>query len=115
MELNLRTTMRIRGMVKLISIAMLVNQVLTFLFAYVTDRLDPGAPVLIRSVFSFATCWLVSSWLQTDARQAYVLARDKGFVTPIDDTHPALHVSPECPKRWLVVLHIEMNPAVVGL
>ena len=107
--------MRVRGIVKLISIAILANQVLTLAFAYVVDQLDPGAPILIRSVFSFATCIFVSSWLQTDARRAYLLAREKGCVTPVDSAHPALQISPDCPRRWLVVLHIEMNPAAVGL
>lgn len=113
--LNLRTAMRISGMVKLISIAIVANQILTLVFAYVADQLDPGALVLIRSVFSFVTCMLVSSWLRADARRVHLLARDKGCVMPVDGTNPALQISPDCPKRWLVVLHVEMNPAAVGL
>jgi hypothetical protein len=26
-----------------------------------------------------------------------------------------LKISPDCPKQWLVILHIELNPDVVGL
>jgi hypothetical protein len=113
--LKLHTAMRIRGIAKVISVAIIANQVLTVAFAYVVQQTDPSAPSLIISVFSFLTCGLVSMWLQSDARRAYLLAREKGCITPVDNTNPALKIAADCPKRWLVILHIEMNPAAVGL
>ena len=113
--LKLHTAMRIRGTAKVVCVAIVANQVLTTLFAYVVQQLDPSAPTLITTIFSFLTCGLVSIWLQSDARRAYLLAREKGCITPVDKTNPALKIAPDCPKLWLVVLHIEMNPAAVGL
>jgi hypothetical protein len=113
--LKLHTAMRIRGMAKVVCVAIVANQVLTMAFAYAVQQLDPGAPGLITTIFSFLTCGLVSIWLQSDARRAYLLAREKGCITPVDKTNPALKIAPDCPKLWLVVLHIEMNPAAVGL
>ena len=113
--LSLPASMRIRGIVKLVCIAIVANQVLTIAFAYVVQQLDPSAPGIIESIFSFVTCMLVSSWLQTDARRAYLAAREKGCITPVDKTNPHLKIAPECPRRWLVILHIEMNPGAVGL
>lgn len=107
--------MRIRGIVKLVCIAIVANQVLTMAFAYAVEQLDPSSPAIIKSLFSFVTCMLLSSWLQTDARRAYLLAREKGCITPVDKKNPSLKIAPECPRRWLVILHIEMNPAAVGL
>ena len=113
--LKLHTAMRIRGTAKVVCVAIVANQVLTTLFAYVVQQLDPSAPTIITTIFSFLTCGLVSIWLQSDARRAYLLAREKGCITPVDKTNPALKIAPDCPKLWLVVLHIEMNPAAVGL
>jgi hypothetical protein len=113
--LKLHTAMRIRGTAKVICVAIVANQVLTTAFAFAVEQLDPSAPTLITTIFSFLTCGLVSIWLQTDARRAYLLAREKGCITPVNKTNPALKIAPDCPKLWLVVLHIEMNPAAVGL
>ena len=113
--LKLHTAMRIRGIAKVVCVAIVANQVLTLAFAYAVQQLDPSAPTIITTIFSFLTCGLVSIWLQSDARRAYLLAREKGCITPVDKTNPALKIAPDCPKLWLVVLHIEMNPAAVGL
>jgi hypothetical protein len=107
--------MRIRGMAKVVCVAIVANQVLTTVFAYAVQQLDPSAPGIVTTIFSFLTCGLVSIWLQSDARRAYLLAREKGCITPVDKSNPALKIAPGCPKLWLVVLHIEMNPAAVGL
>jgi hypothetical protein len=102
-------------MMKLLAVAVIANQVLTVIFAFVVEQVDPGTPALVTSVFSFLTCGLVSMWLQSDARRAYQLACEKGWVKPVDSANPAVRIAPDCPKRWLVTLHIEMHPAVVGL
>jgi len=113
--LKLNLSMRIRGLAKVILVVILANQVLTTAFVWAVQQLDLTVSPLITSVFSFATCGLVGSWLQSDARRAYLFAKDKGCVTPFNDTTGVLKISPDCPKRWLVMLHIELNPGVVGL
>jgi hypothetical protein len=113
--LKLHTAMRIRGTAKVICVAIVANQLLTTVFSYAVHQVDPNAPSMITTIFSFITCGLVSLWLQSDARRAYLLARDKGCITPVNKTNPALKIAPDCPRLWLVVLHIEMNPAAVGL
>jgi len=113
--LKLHTAMRIRGTVKVICVAIVVNQVLTTVFSYAVSQLDPDTPTLVTTIFSFVTCGLVSLWLQSDARRAYLLARERGCITPVSETNPAVRIASDCPKPWLVILHIEMNPAAVGL
>ncbi|WP_346730294.1 hypothetical protein [Caballeronia sp. dw_276] len=113
--LKLHTAMRIRGTAKVICVAIIANQVLTAIFAYAVSQLDPNTPTLVTTIFSFVTCALVSMWLQADARRAYLRAREQGCITPVSKTNPALKIAPDCPKPWLVILHIEMNPAAVGL
>jgi hypothetical protein len=61
------------------------------------------------------TTILLAGWIQNDARQAYLHASKNGCVKPVSQSNPVLHIAPDCPKRWLVILHIEINPRVVGL
>ncbi|WP_246257379.1 hypothetical protein [Pararobbsia alpina] len=110
-----RTVMRLRGMLKVILASIIANEILMTAFLYLAGMIDPNVPHRVVSVFSFVTCFLVGSWLQSDARRAYSMAREKGLIAPVDDTHRSLGITADCPKRWLVILHIELNPAAVGL
>jgi hypothetical protein len=107
--------MRARGAVKVILIAVAVNETLYFVFTYVAQQIDPDVPLETVSVFSFTMCALMGFWFQSDARRAYFFARGKGYIVPGDGTRRTLHIAADCPKRWLVVLYIELNPALVGL
>jgi hypothetical protein len=110
-----RTVMRLRGMLKVILASIIANEILMTAFLYLAGMIDPNIPHTVVSVFSFATCFLVGTWLQSDARRAYATAREQGFIAPIDGANRSLAITADCPKRWLVILHIELNPAAVGL
>jgi hypothetical protein len=113
--MKLHTAMRIRGMSKVICVAIIVNQVLTTVFAYAVSQIDTTTPTIVTTMFGFVTCGLVSMWLQADARRDYLRAREQGCIAPVSKTNPALKIAPGCPKPWLVNLYIEINPAAVGL
>ena len=51
--LKLHTAMRIRGTAKVVCVAIVANQVLTTLFAYVVQQLDPSAPTIITTIIQF--------------------------------------------------------------
>lgn len=99
-------------MCKVVAIAFVTNQVLTTIFTYVVQQLDASVPPQTIWLFSCVTCGLLSMWLQADARRAFGFAREKGFVKTGDDRKQALQIAANCPKRWLVILHTELNPAV---
>jgi hypothetical protein len=102
-----------RGMCKLIAIAFVTNQVLTTIFTYVAQQLDAALPNEAVWLFSCVTCGLLTLWLQSDARRAFGVAHEKGFVKKGGDQQPYVQIADDCPKRWLVILHIELHPAVV--
>ncbi|WP_262421373.1 hypothetical protein [Paraburkholderia sp. UCT31] len=105
--------MMFRGMCKVVAIAFVTNQVLTTIFTYVTQQLDTALPHETIWLFSCVTCGLLTLWLQSDARRAFGFAREKGFVKKGDDGKQDLQIAEDCPKRWLVILHIELNPAAM--
>jgi hypothetical protein len=66
-------------------------------------------------LFSCMTCGLLTLWLQADARRAFAAARKQGNVKLSDGKERALQIAADCPKRWLVILHIELNPATFAV
>ena len=121
----LETAMRARGWRKLVLATVVTNQVLTSAFVYFAQQIDPALTMLDTLVFSCATCMLVGRWLRTDAHRAWRNAVDKGYVGPRpsandddddddDDDGDVPAIADRCPRRWLVVLHIELNPELAA-
>jgi hypothetical protein len=55
----------------------------------------------------------VSYWVQDDARRAWVDACRHGHVRRgANGPLPGIEIARECPRRWLVVLHAELNPGL---
>jgi hypothetical protein len=105
----------LRGMAKIIAIAFVINQILTTIFTYFARQIDATLPHETIWMFSCVTCGLVTLWLQSDARRAFGFARENGYIKPADDTKQIVQIAPDCPKRWLVILHMELNPAATGV
>ncbi|MGF6656229.1 hypothetical protein OKW34_006819 [Paraburkholderia youngii] len=111
-----KTAMRARGGRKLVLLTVAANQVLTTAFAYVAQQVDPGLTIMETLIFSCVTCGLVSHWLRADAHRAWCDAVEKGYVGPRHggNDEDVLNIAEKCPRRWLVVLHIELNPELAG-
>jgi hypothetical protein len=107
--------MRMHGVLKVMFVALTANECLTSAFIYAAKQIDPDVSPMVVTLFSFATCGLLGTWLQSDARRAYLMARDKGYLDGLDKAKEAAQVPANCPRRWLVVLYTQLNPAVVGL
>lgn len=104
-----------RGMLKVVLIAIVSSQILTTLFSVCAQQIDAAASPQITAAFGFVTCGLISLWLQSDARRAFGFAKGKGFVAAARDGQSGLQIAADCPKRWLVVLHAELNPAAAAV
>ncbi|RFU48103.1 hypothetical protein D0B32_11375 [Paraburkholderia sp. DHOC27] len=102
--------MMVRGMLKIVLVAIATAQLLTAAFTLLARQIDADVAPQIVSVFGFVTCGLVSMWLQADARRAFRVAKEKGFVKARNG-EAGLTIAADCPHRWLVVLHAELNPA----
>ncbi|MFD1560841.1 hypothetical protein ACFSHT_35240 [Paraburkholderia silviterrae] len=109
---RLKTFMRSRAWLKIVIFTICADQVLTAAFTYVGQMIDPGMTEIQTLVFSCLTCVLVSNWLVSDARAAWANAKQHGHVatTQSDSGVRELKIADTCPRRWLVVLHIELNP-----
>ncbi|VWB27034.1 hypothetical protein BAR24066_01123 [Burkholderia arboris] len=109
-QARVRAALRLRGVMKLTIVAIAVAHALTFAFEglLVTAGFAPDAAAVL--LFRFVTCALVSFWLQADALRAYRYAAQHGFVTVPGTSGEPIDVAPQCPKRWLVVLNLQLDP-----
>lgn len=112
--LDTRTSMRLRGYAKIVLICVLMNQVITSLFAFFATQIDPATPSYIITGFGVATCGLMGFWLQGDMLRAYKHAKTNGCIREPDDKNASFAITQDCPRRWLVILYIELNPAIIG-
>jgi hypothetical protein len=112
-EERVRNAMRARAFLKIVLVTILFSQVLSALFGAAAHALDPDVTAMPSMVFSCVTCALVSYWLQADARRAWQQAREGGFISRgADGPLPGIVIAAQCPRRWLVVLHAELNPGL---
>ncbi|SMG01568.1 FIG00459737: hypothetical protein [Burkholderia singularis] len=100
-----------RGMAKIVFVTIAVSQALSAAFAGLARAIGYDADPTVLLGFNFISCALVSFWLQSDAQRAYRDALSSGRLKRQAPRAGAAHTVPaDCPKRWLVILHIELNP-----
>ncbi|WP_147426688.1 hypothetical protein [Trinickia fusca] len=105
--------MRIRGVLKVVFLAMLTNQVLTVVFTVIARHIDPDVSPEAIQLFSFVSAMLAGFWVQADAKQAFLNAQKDGYIVLRLTPEPSVVVKENCPKRWLVQLYLELNPSLV--
>ncbi|WP_431823894.1 hypothetical protein [Burkholderia sp. F1] len=107
---RLRAAIRLRGLAKLALVTIAVAHLLTLAFelALVSAGFAPEAATLL--LFRFISCALVSYWLQADALRAYRHALEHGFIAFGGPDEEPVRVAPRCPRRWLVLLNLQLDP-----
>jgi hypothetical protein len=108
--MNIKRILWLRGVAKVVLIAVLTNHVLTTLFSWAARTIDPNVTGGIIAFFSFMTSMAAGFWIQTDARHAYAHAKQHGLIKSENGADVPWALAPECPKKWLVTLYLELNP-----
>ena len=110
-EARIRMALRLRAFLKIVFVTIVFSQVLSTLFEVAARIVDPDVTSFPALIFSCVTCALVSVWLPADARRAWQHAHKLGFIRPgAHGPLPGIEITRDCPGRWLVVLHAELNP-----
>ncbi|WP_043203569.1 hypothetical protein [Paraburkholderia acidipaludis] len=111
-EARIRLALRTRALLKIVLVTIVFSQVLVMLFGMAAQTIDPGVSATPSLIFGYVTCALVSYWLQADARRAWEHARERGHVRRgTQGPLPGIEIAAACPRRWLVILYAELNPA----
>ncbi|KVN03809.1 hypothetical protein WL88_20855 [Burkholderia diffusa] len=106
----LRTALSMRGLVKLTDITIAVTQILTLVFDALLVAVDYAPETATLPLFRFVTCALVSFGRQADVSRAYRHAAQRGLVTMSGAHGELIDIAPQCPKRWLAVSSLQLEP-----
>jgi hypothetical protein len=107
---NVNAELRLRGQLKLFAATMLMTQVLCVLFSYATNAVDANDAFAPSLVFACASSVLLSRWIVIDARRAWMHAHAQNYIVGVQTARrPFIAVSPDCPKRWFVIMYAEMS------
>ncbi|AFQ51943.1 hypothetical protein [Burkholderia cepacia] len=109
-HVRMRAALWMRGLSKLTVITIAVTQILTLVFDALLVSVGDTPEAATLLLFRFVTCALVSFWLQADASRAYRHAAQHGLVTVSGVHGELIEIAPQCPKRWLVVLSLQLEP-----
>ncbi|WP_322014169.1 hypothetical protein [Paraburkholderia sp. J12] len=72
------------------------------------------SPVLYGA-FGGVTAVLIADWIVRDAAQAFSWADGHGFLMREAESSRVMAVRENCPRIWLVTLHILLHPEIMGV
>ncbi|MGH8778072.1 hypothetical protein [Paraburkholderia sp.] len=101
-----------RGIAKVVFIVFACNQILIVAFGWMARQFDANVSDRAILIFGLVTSGLLSFWLQADAQRAFAFARKNGFIKSGPPRSGTVAIADNCPKRWLVVLYIDLHPVV---
>lgn len=103
-------TPRWRALARIAALLVLVNPIFISAFAFLAHQNHPDVALGLTTLFSFALCAILSVWIRMDAKHAWQDACESGFVSPAVIRGGCLvRIRRDCPRRWLVVLHVELR------
>ncbi len=108
------TRLALQAQVRVGLVAVLLAEVLVLLCVLASRIMSIRVPASAIAVFGVCTMALAIGWVRSDARHAYEDAVRSGYLE-LDDTEAVvLYIAPWCPRRWFVILHIRLHPALIG-
>jgi hypothetical protein len=110
---ELKPAIRRKALIRIAILVIVINQLMTTAFAFVVRRSHPDVALGLTTLFSFALCVILSIWIRSDAKYAYEAACKQGYVSRLAGRARDVRIARECPRRWLVVLYVELQGSAV--
>lgn len=107
-----QTATRVRGELKLVRLSVAITSILAFVLASVTADLAHGPAAFLS--FGAVTTLLAAGWIRHDAGRAFQFAAEHCYLGFEGSPPRVISIAQDCPKRWLVLLHIELNPDLIS-
>jgi len=109
-----RTAIRLRGELKLMGLSIAITSLLAFIPILANLIPDlPRGPAAFMTFGAFTTL-LIAGWIRYDADRAFQFAAQGRHLGFEGDPPRVISIAQNCPKRWLVLLHIELNPDLIS-
>jgi hypothetical protein len=112
--MKLETRLALQAQVRVGLVAVLLAEVLVLLGELASRIMSIDVPASAIAMFGVCTVVLATGWVRSDARHAFEDAVRAGYVELDDRGAVVLYIAPWCPRRWFVILHIRLHPALIG-
>ena len=108
-----RTKLQAEAIVALIAIV--VAELLTMLVMSIIPRSYSPFELALLAAFGLVTAVLFLVWFRGDLKRAYLFAVEHEYLKFAGQPPRIVAILDSCPRRWMVMLHIRMHPALVGV
>ncbi|WP_109480612.1 hypothetical protein [Paraburkholderia sp. C35] len=105
---------RLLARLTVFAVALMVTEGLAFILSSVLHIFSFDASPVEFGIFGAVTTVLASEWLLIDAQRAFAVAEKGGFLTRDESQNRIRSVKKNCPKLWLVTLHLRLHPELTG-
>lgn len=112
--MNAQTRLRLKGEFSLLSFALLATEAMAWVLSIVLNVVYGSVPLSWFGAFGLLTMPFVIVWMRADAARAYETAVRLHFVALEGEPAKVVSIANDCPKRWWVLLHIRLHPALIG-
>lgn len=104
-----------KGWLCLALLGLAVSEVAVLLIEVALRPVWNGTFIAVLLAYLTGTVMLVVIWTRQDAKHAYRDAVKSGSVTLTSNGQLVTGIAPDCPRRWLVILHVQLHPALLDL
>jgi hypothetical protein len=102
----------LRGELKLMGLSIAIATMLAYVLSNVVGH-SPHAFIAFVT-FGALTTLLSAGWIRYDAHRAYQFAAERHYLGFEGNPPCVISIAEDCPKRWLVLLYIELNPELIS-
>jgi hypothetical protein len=104
---------RLRAQFTVSPVAALLAEAAALGLSIVIQATIGNIPPAAFGAFGGLTILLARRWVLVDARQAFSAAVERHQVL-VEGTPPQfIYMAPACPRRWLVVPHVQLQPELI--
>lgn len=104
---------RLKAQLKVLLVSALVTEVAALCFSIVTQAATGEVFPAAFGLFSAVTLALAHRWVMVDVGNAFQAAVSKHHVLLEGTTPHITQIDSSCPRRWFVLLHIQLHPELI--
>ena len=104
---------RLGAKLTIFAIALIVAEGLAMMLSFAAALFAFEISPVEFGIFGAITTVVLSEWLKIDAQRAFSVADKSGFLDRNESCTRIRSVKDNCPRSWLVVLHLRLHPELM--
>ena len=105
--------MRFKAQLTIWLVAQLLTLAIASLLSVGLHVSGQDVPATAFAIFGAFTLVMAYVWVRVDAKKAFAAAVSMRQVTTHGAPPHITYISPSCPRRWLVLLYVQLHPELI--